>query len=330
MSTVTTSSRTARRRVDRGDGERMPVQVLAHDEHRPGSAAGSAIGASARDGDDVRVVEPGGRGRRARRRPRTAPTARRRRRCSRPCRCARRCRTGPDAARRARAASVTSNAAAMRASSEAVCSGSMATAADAGGDRRRRRRRARAPGGRRSRTRCGGKAPGRDGRAIAATIASSCASVLSLPMQSRSQPAARARTAASGMPCTPLAPCMSRASVTMTPSNPSSPRSRPCTMRGERVAGCSASRRGRRMCEVMIVRVPAAMAARNGTSSRSRSVSSGRSTTGRARCESVAVSPCPGKCFALAATPVDWSPRTHAADVRGPRARGRRRSSARR
>ena len=72
---------------------------------------------------------------------------------------------------------------------------------------------------------------------IAATISSSWASVLSLPMQSRSQPAARARTAASGMPCTPLAPCMSRASVTMTPSNPSSPRSRPCTMRGERVAG---------------------------------------------------------------------------------------------
>ena len=67
------------------------------------------------------------------------------------------------------------------------------------------------------------------------------------------------------------------------------------------------------MCEVMIVRVPAAMAARNGTNSRSRRVSRGRSTTGRARCESVAVSPCPGKCFALAATPVDWSPRTHAA-----------------
>ena len=94
--------------------------------------------------------------------------------------------------------------------------------------------------------------------------------MLSVPMQSRSQPAASARTAASGMPSTPLAPAMSRASVTMTPSKPSSSRSRPLriALRSRRASGSSC---GSRMCEVMIVCVPAAIAARNGTSSRSRS-----------------------------------------------------------
>ena len=58
----------------------------------------------------------------------------------------------------------------------------------------------------------------------------------------------------------------------------------------------------------MMVRAPAWIAAWNGRSSRSRSCSSGRSTTGRARWESCAVSPCPGKCFALTATPsASWA-----------------------
>jgi hypothetical protein len=83
-------------------------------------------------------------------------------------------------------------------------------------------------------------------------------------------------------------------------------------MRGENVATFSASSCGRRMCDVMMLRVPAPMAAANGSSSRARRVSSGRSTIGIARCESEDVSPCPGKCFALAATPVDCRPSTHA------------------
>ena len=58
------------------------------------------------------------------------------------------------------------------------------------------------------------------------------------PRQSRSTPATRARTAASGMPVSALAPAMSRASLTMTPSKPSSSRSTPITVR-ENVAGWS-------------------------------------------------------------------------------------------
>ena len=48
---------------------------------------------------------------------------------------------------------------------------------------------------------------------------------------------------------------------------------------------------------------PALMAARNGTSSTESSRARGRSMTGSPRCESTAVSPWPGKCFAVAITP---------------------------
>ncbi len=63
------------------------------------------------------------------------------------------------------------------------------------------------------------------------------------------------------------------------------------------------------MCAVMIDCTPASIAARNGSSA----TSSSSSTTGSARCESTDVSPCPGKCFAHAATPAPCSPRTNAA-----------------
>jgi hypothetical protein len=86
------------------------------------------------------------------------------------------------------------------------------------------------------------------------------------------------------------------------------------TYGASRLAGRCGSTWGSRMCEVMTVFAPAAIAARNGTSSRSRRVSSGTSTTGMARCESRAVSPWPGKCLGQAATPVDCSPRTQAAE----------------
>jgi hypothetical protein len=147
----------------------------------------------------------------------------------------------------------------------------------------------------------------------AASICASCSSVFLVPMQSRSQPAATARTAASGMPMSPLAPTMSSASVTTTPRKPRSPRSRSCTTAREKVAGLSASICGSRMCELMTVLAPAATDASNGSSSRARSASSGRSTTGSARCESWAVSPWPGKCFALTATPVASCAATQAA-----------------
>ena len=68
-------------------------------------------------------------------------------------------------------------------------------------------------------------------------------------------PAARARTAASGMPVSALAPAMSRASLTTTPSKPSSSRSTPITVR-ENVAGRSGSRAETMMCEVITARDP--------------------------------------------------------------------------
>src|SRR5216683_948537 len=63
----------------------------------------------------------------------------------------------------------------------------------------------------------------------------------------------------------------------------------------------------------MIVLTPAAMAARNGASStRSRRARSPL-TVGRSRCESVLVSPWPGKCFAVERPPFSSTPRTNAA-----------------
>ena len=70
------------------------------------------------------------------------------------------------------------------------------------------------------------------------------------------------------------------------------------------------------MCEVITSRTPASIAATNGTSSRSCSSERDRAMTGRARWESIAVSPCPGKCLAVAATPVSCSARIHAAPCR--------------
>ncbi len=81
------------------------------------------------------------------------------------------------------------------------------------------------------------------------------------------------------------------------------------------VAG-SSSIAGTRMCAVMIDWTPASIAARKGTSSRARSVSRSTSIVGSSRCESARVDPCPGKCFAHAATPTAWSPVTNAAVCR--------------
>src|SRR6478735_5458192 len=152
--------------------------------------------------------------------------------------------------------------------------------------------------------------------ATAATIASrtpsTIAAGLSGPRQRRSHPAARARTAASGMPSTADAPAMSSASLTTTPSKPSTSRSMPRTS-GLRVAGRSGSIAGTTMCDVITAAVPASTAASKGTSSRAARVSGSTSMRGRSRWLSVAVSPWPGKCLAHAATPVDWSPRVHAA-----------------
>jgi hypothetical protein len=64
------------------------------------------------------------------------------------------------------------------------------------------------------------------------------------------------------------------------------------------------------MCAVMMEATPASIAALNGTNSTRSSRSGGCSTIGSSWCESVAVSPCPGKCFPQAAIPSACSVRT--------------------
>src|SRR5829696_6806991 len=141
-------------------------------------------------------------------------------------------------------------------------------------------------------------------------------SVFSVPRQRRSQPAANAATAAPAIPREPEAPAMSRASLTTTPENPSSARSKSWRKTRLIVARFFRSTCGTKTWEVMTTRHPASMAAENGSNSRERSSSRDRLTTGRETWESCAVSPWPGKCFALAATPVDWRPVTQAAPCR--------------
>ena len=66
---------------------------------------------------------------------------------------------------------------------------------------------------------------------------------------------------------------------------------------------------GNPMCPSITAPTPAVTAARKGTSSTAFKRSRVTSISGRPRCESVAVSPWPGKCFAVAITPalcVPW------------------------
>ena len=107
--------------------------------------------------------------------------------------------------------------------------------------------------------------------------------------------------------------CMSRASVTVTPSNCSCPRSRSRRTAADRLVGRSSSWPGSAKWPVMTIRAPASSAARNGTSSRSASSAFVRGTSGSSWCGSAAVSPAPGKCLAVAATPSSCRPRTVAA-----------------
>ena len=112
--------------------------------------------------------------------------------------------------------------------------------------------------------------------------------------------------------------CMSSASLIVIPSKPSSPRSVPSNTARDRVAGRVGSpvSPGTAMCEDMTVRAPAAIAARNGTSSCVSMSWRLPWTTPRPWWVSSAAAPSPGKCLIDAATPADWSPRTIAAPCR--------------
>ena len=74
--------------------------------------------------------------------------------------------------------------------------------------------------------------------------------------------------------------CMPTSSDTMTPLNPHFERSRSCVSFRERVAGFSLSNFVKTMCDVMIISMPARIAATNGFSSRASSCSGERSKTG--------------------------------------------------
>ncbi len=124
--------------------------------------------------------------------------------------------------------------------------------------------------------------PDRTASTIARWISRTSDSSLSGPMHRRSAPALRARRAAVGIPRPADAPAMSRASLTMAPSKPSSSRSA-VRIVALRVAGRSGSSAGTEMWEVITAATPAPTAAANGGRSRDRTTSAGSSSTGRVR-----------------------------------------------
>ena len=147
---------------------------------------------------------------------------------------------------------------------------------------------------------------------IAATRASMAASA-SAGIRIRSAPAVKASRAASPGPWWAVIASITRASVTISPSKPSSCRSRPSSTAGERVAGRSPSRAAISRWAVITLATPAAMAARKGGSSTASSRSRLWRRSGSSRWESLLVSPWPGKCLAQQSTPSAWAPRRKAA-----------------
>ncbi len=86
---------------------------------------------------------------------------------------------------------------------------------------------------------------------------------------------------------------------------------------GTSVAGVlSIATAGSAMCALITAAAPAAIALRNGASSSVSRRARVAVTTGSARWESVSVSPWPGKCLMVAATPAPCSPSTNAAPRR--------------
>ena len=108
-----------------------------------------------------------------------------------------------------------------------------------------------------------------------------------------------------------LIACIDIESVKMSPGKPSSWRSSPVRIGRLSVAGRPSvgSSAGSRMCDDITASMPAAIAARNGTSSTASSRARGCSTVARSRCVSTAVSPWPGKCLAVESMPPAWIPR---------------------
>ena len=125
-----------------------------------------------------------------------------------------------------------------------------------------------------------------------------------------SAPAATAIAAAFSFPNRRLIASIDMESVNTSPENPSSVRSSPVSIGRLSVAGSPSvgSSAGRRMWVDMTASIPAAITALNGTSSTASRRDRGCSITARSRWVSVAVSPWPGKCFAVESIPPAWIP----------------------
>ena len=128
-----------------------------------------------------------------------------------------------------------------------------------------------------------------------------------------SVPASIARMAASPAQCESVMPPISRASVTIMPSKPSSFRSKSPLSSDVMVAGRSLFEiDGTAMWPTIIIPTPDSTAALNGArSTRSKSPRSAV-MTGSEVCESVAVLPWPGKCLAVATILFSCTPRIKA------------------
>ena len=104
-----------------------------------------------------------------------------------------------------------------------------------------------------------------------------------------------------------VAPAMSSASVTISPSKPSSSRSTPVRILCVIVAGApDGSTAGNTTWAVMIVSTPAAMSALKGGRSICVELLQGVGHLGSPKWLSTPVSPWPGKCLATAETPPAW------------------------
>ena len=98
---------------------------------------------------------------------------------------------------------------------------------------------------------------------------------------------------------------MFNASVTISPLKPSFFISKPSTISGERVAGMFGvlSTAGNEICATITDFTPFSIALLKGTSSTLSILFISLFITGKSLCVSISVSPCPGKCFAVAITP---------------------------
>ena len=150
------------------------------------------------------------------------------------------------------------------------------------------------------------------------------------PMQSRSAPAASARTAAGAIPpAAAAAPFISSASVTIAPREAvlaaQQVGQRPPAEGGRAVAG------QRRHPDVRghdrLRARPSIDRGERRQVALAAAASSGASTVGSSRCESATVAPWPGKCLAQAATPAAWRPVDRGGRVPGHQRAGRRRTT---